>query len=352
ELDFKKEYVTKIGAGVLEAFSPKLYDDFYQVIREYISNSVDAGAENIHISLDQQDFNELIIEDDGWGIKSKEDLRTSLAIMMGTDNTDIDRTKKPKIGFFGIGFYSGGKICNEIILETTSSNSEFIYIAKIPIGNWLKTIKLKSSRTKEVTSITEYQIAEKKKISSDKTQHYTKVYLKDLHDEYKNILTNKNKKKKFLLKLRSVAPLDYPDDMELYITDIDQNIDKIKLRRDNYTQMFRDWQNLILKEDLKKEGIPYGCNYNNVKLYFDEELLSRPYPSEREPLSTTKFIKKFYLNYDGTNRLVGVGWVWLVGCGWVGATWHNWGTWVHPPRGKSLRCTYNIDHSRNFPFLV
>ncbi len=310
KLVFETKFVKKIGAGVLEAFSPKLYDDFYQVIREYISNSVDAGADNIHISLEQKEFNELIIEDDGCGIRSLEDLETSLAIMMGTDKSDIDRKKHPRIGTFGIGFYSGGKICNEIILETTSSDSEFIFIAKIPIGKWLKTIKSKDSRTKEVIEITEYEIAEKKKDSSNKSQHYTKVYLRDLYEEYKNILRDKVKKNKFLLKLRSVAPIDYPDNMVLYETDIDPNIEQLKLKQEDITQEFRDWQNSFLYEDLKKEGLPFGCNYNNVKLYFNGKLLSRPYPkkSEREPLSTTRFSRKFHLNYDGTNTLVGVGW--------------------------------------------
>lgn len=308
-LDFKKKFITKIGAGVLEAFSPKLYDDFYQVIREYISNSVDAGAHNIHISLDQKEFNELIIEDDGHGIKSKEDLEISLAIMMGTDKSGMDRTRHPRIGFFGIGFYSGGKVCKDIILETTSSGSESIFIAKIPIGDWLKNIKSKKSRTMEVTKITEYYIAEKKD-PSYKTQQYTKVYLSNLYDEYKNILKDEVRKNKFLLKVSSVAPIDYPDNMVLYETDIDPNIEQIKLKHKDFTQKFRDWQFLILNEDLKQEGLLFDCNYNNVKLYFNGKLFTRPYPKnrEKEPLSTSKFSTKFYLNIDGINTLVGVGW--------------------------------------------
>ena len=309
-LDFETKFVKKIGAGVLEAFSPKLYDDFYQVIREYISNSVDAGADNVQILVDQKEFNEVIIIDDGCGIKSIEDVETSLAIMMGTDKSDIDRTTHPRIGVFGIGFYSGGKICRDIILETTSSDSEFIFIVKIPIGKWLKNIKSKDSRNKEVIEITEYEMAVKKKDSLKKTQGYTKVYLRNLYDQYKNILKDKDKRKYFLLKLRSIAPIDYPDDMVLYQTDIDSNIEQLNLKWEDFTQEFRDRQNLSLNEDLKEEGIPFSCNYNNIKLFFNGKLLSRPYPknSEKEPLSTTRFSKKFYLNYDGTNKLVGVGW--------------------------------------------
>lgn len=136
---FKNATVTKVGVAVLEAFSPKLYDHPIEVIREYISNSVDAGAKNVKLFFNENE-NSFTIIDDGHGIRNKEHLENALAIMLNADDKEEEQKRiYPKIGEFGIGFYAGGKVSEEIEIKSTVMNDENFIHAEIPIGKWLNS---------------------------------------------------------------------------------------------------------------------------------------------------------------------------------------------------------------------
>lgn len=97
-----------IGARLIETITAGLYDGNLNCIREYVQNSIDSGAQNIDINL-ENDRN-LVILDDGNGMDEK-GIKKALSIGKS------DKTGG-QIGWRGIGIWSGVSASMKIVIIT------------------------------------------------------------------------------------------------------------------------------------------------------------------------------------------------------------------------------------------
>lgn len=102
-----------IGARLIETITAGLYDGNLNCIREYVQNSIDSGAQNIAINLENE--NNLIILDDGNGM---DELGIKKALSIGQS----DKTGG-QIGWRGIGIWSGVSASMRIVIITKMRNS-------------------------------------------------------------------------------------------------------------------------------------------------------------------------------------------------------------------------------------
>jgi len=97
-----------IGAEIISILTRGMYPDPRDAVREYIQNSIDAGAENVEIKVRQDS---IVIQDDGSGM-DYDALRRSVRIGISDKNPSKD------IGFMGIGIYSAFHLCDKLEIHT------------------------------------------------------------------------------------------------------------------------------------------------------------------------------------------------------------------------------------------
>lgn len=310
-IDSDKTKVDKVGAPLLEGLTTRLYTEIYEVLREYISNSVDAEADQIDI-ICEEPYDKITIYDNGNGIKNLEDLSDAFGIMYGKELEESEMKKRPQIGLFGIGIYAGAKICDNIEIITTGKNSPELMKALIPIGKWIEKSSLTSPIRYELRDITNYWIVSEQQ-EKYKELHYTKVTLLNLKENAINVMKVEKTRKKLITKLRRVIPIGYNPSMELVVSSyIKDNYKTLKLDKIDYKK-FMDWRKEKLDDVLNRHGLEFDSMYNNTSISFNGEPLYRLYPEkgEKEPLLPMKYwrVKEFYIHKDnGEKQLVGVGW--------------------------------------------
>lgn len=119
------KHKTKIGKNAIETLTLSMYDDHKTIYREYIQNSADAidnavksgllkkqsdGYIEINIDIDER---QIIIEDNGTGVKSEEAERILKDVAASDKNRDTDK------GFRGIGRLAGLAYCSQLVFETS-----------------------------------------------------------------------------------------------------------------------------------------------------------------------------------------------------------------------------------------
>ncbi len=309
---FEDDKIEDVGAQFLEVFVNRLYTKPQHVIREYVSNAVDAFASNVEISCIPPLYNELIIRDDGVGFRNLSELKNALGLMISQRHDDDRVRRKPPIGYFGIGFYSGGLLCKEIEIRSTSEDSDNFVIAKIPIGDWLNEIKGGEARYKKLTDVTNIK---KKQIHNPKyrAQHHTTIVLHGIKEDLKQIMVEEKKREKFIEDISQIVPVGYDPNMSLVTTKlIPDKPDELNIR--DVTDEFREWQKEILEKQMLREGKLFTCQYNNVHVFFNGKPLFRPIPlsnAEEDPLDSREawFNEKFMITHEnGDEELVGIGW--------------------------------------------
>lgn len=95
-----------IGAEIISIVTKGMYPDARDAVREYIQNSIDAGAKNVDVKVRQ---NSVVIEDDGSGM-DYEMLRKALRIGVS------DKRPGKDVGFMGIGIYSAFHLCDTLTI--------------------------------------------------------------------------------------------------------------------------------------------------------------------------------------------------------------------------------------------
>jgi len=235
---FEEDYITEVGVGFLDSFIRRLYSELYQVIREYISNAVDAMASKIWIDCTGPSYDTLIIKDNGAGIKSLDELVQALSLMMSIKKDTSVIKRFPPIGYFGIGFFSGGKICDVIEIKTTAEDSDLFIEAKIPVGEWMKAFESPEARYTSLFKVTRYEKKQTQDIKY-KNQHHTTVILHNLDEKIRKIFKVKKTREEFVNRLCRITPVDYSPDMNLTITEL--NADRLyELEIRDGTTEFKD----------------------------------------------------------------------------------------------------------------
>ena len=98
----------EVGGELLDILSRGLYTDAKDALREYVQNSVDADASNVHITIDGP---VVTIRDDGHGMDF-DTLRR--ARRLGASDKGI----MFNVGFRGIGIYAAFGMCEILTIQT------------------------------------------------------------------------------------------------------------------------------------------------------------------------------------------------------------------------------------------
>ncbi len=102
-----------IGGEILPILTTGLYRDSLDALREYIQNSIDAGAKAVNLVIDPDT---VAVTDDGDGM-SESDARKALRLGLSEKNPTHN------IGFRGIGIYSAFNLCDKLEIFTKAEDS-------------------------------------------------------------------------------------------------------------------------------------------------------------------------------------------------------------------------------------
>ncbi len=299
---------TQIGKRILDAFTSELYDNCEYVLREYISNSIDAKSTKIDLYIDY-DERDLMIMDTGKGMDINE-INECLDIMVSPKTKD-KKTAFPPIGEIGIGVYSAGKICKDIIIRSKKEDEEYWHIRRIPISQWMED--LKDPKKKYISDvIVSFQKEVEIKDEEEKKFHGTIITLHDItRKKFKEILDPK-----FIFKFSRIIPVDFEEGLDnLYVTDYNMKEDEEgkELLKENIYSILRGEKFGKIKID-DDTFIPLNYNYNEIQFHYinlpdlkqtKDIRIKRPVPKDN--ILSPKFfyeVKDFKIN----NELVGIGW--------------------------------------------
>lgn len=198
--------------GIVPELSIQNYDTLAKQIREVVSNSLDANAKNVHISLlFGTDSADLMIEDDGDGMDMEGIENEFLAL--GGSNKFFDKTK---IGRIGIGFLAVVPLCKTIEIQTRKKGSDTVLVAELDC----KKLMLEELRTKTIKEIPvgrildEINDADKRGYAAN--PHFTKIKLIGVKPVVVKSFKDENKLMALKEDLRKILPLEYDPNSRIF----------------------------------------------------------------------------------------------------------------------------------------
>ena len=122
-----KEYNFNISLSILNHLGRNLYRSFITVLGEAVSNSWDADAQNVYITIDREE-KELIVRDDGLGMNEDDFQNKFLKIGYSKRKDNMSHTKsgRPFIGRKGIGKLALLSCAQTIIVLTKKEDSDIV----------------------------------------------------------------------------------------------------------------------------------------------------------------------------------------------------------------------------------
>ena len=116
-----------ISLSILNHLGRNLYRSIITVLGEAISNSWDAGANNVYITIDK-DQNRIIIQDDGYGMSSSDfqDKFLKIGYSKRKDSTIINTLNRPLIGRKGIGKLALLSCAKTVSIITKTENGTMV----------------------------------------------------------------------------------------------------------------------------------------------------------------------------------------------------------------------------------
>ncbi len=159
-----------IGARLIETITSGLYDGNLNCVREYIQNSIDSGAKNIDIYL--ENGNTLVIHDDADGM-DESGLKEALSI-------GKSKKEKDQIGWRGLGIWSGVSASMKIVIISKMKNKPKL---RVEIDNEILREAYQSNEpitnilTKATSDIEEVELG---KNESFKDDHFTIIRLETI----------------------------------------------------------------------------------------------------------------------------------------------------------------------------
>ena len=122
-----KEYNFNISLSILNHLGRNLYRSFITVLGEAVSNSWDADAQNVYITIDREE-KELIVRDDGLGMNEDDFQNKFLKIGYSKRKDNVSHTKsgRPFIGRKGIGKLALLSCAQTITVLTKNEDSDIV----------------------------------------------------------------------------------------------------------------------------------------------------------------------------------------------------------------------------------
>ena len=135
--DQKVEYIAiKVTAGILLHIGAGIYNSVAGALKELVSNSFDADAENVIISTNYPHFDEIKVSDDGIGMSSTR-IRQAMQTIGSSLKGVVDESRmskkhnRPIIGHLGIGLMALSQVCSKARIESQEEGAEIKFIAEL-----------------------------------------------------------------------------------------------------------------------------------------------------------------------------------------------------------------------------
>lgn len=203
-----------IGGQLLPILSKGLYTNPLDCIREYVQNSVDAGAKKVTIKITG---NSVLVHDTGQGMDEAQ-LRSSRKF--GISAKDLAE----HVGFRGIGIYSGYDLANRLVITTKKADSQDEFIMKFDFGGMKKELDANPPGTVTLSAILSNFTSFSRRQSSAVGKSFTTVQLEDISDVHLRKIANRGELRQYILQN---LPVDFSDnfDFKRRITDnLSQNV--------------------------------------------------------------------------------------------------------------------------------
>jgi len=203
-----------IGGQLLPILSKGLYTNPLDCIREYVQNSVDAGAKKVTIKITG---NSVLVHDTGQGMDEAQLLSSRKFGISGKDLAE-------HVGFRGIGIYSGYDLANRLIITTKKADSQDELIMKFDFGGMKKELEASPVGTITLSAILSDFTSFSRKPSAAAGKSFTTVQLEEISEVHLRKIGNRAELRQYILQN---LPVDFSDnfDFKQRITDdLAQNV--------------------------------------------------------------------------------------------------------------------------------
>ncbi len=172
--------MVNVYANALDVIGRRLYTGKTTWLREYLQNSIDAGADEIEILIRG---NELCINDNGAGMNESDVVDKAFSI----GNPELNTAK---IGELGIGIYAGLGISNSIRVLTKKSGEATIE-AVFDVHRYYQIIEDQRKRGMPFDKVmSEVFLVGKASVQGQEDEHFTKITFEDILEERTNVPTS------------------------------------------------------------------------------------------------------------------------------------------------------------------
>ena len=193
----------EVGGELLDILSRGLYTDAKDALREYIQNSVDANADNVHITIDGP---VVTIRDDGHGMDF-DSLRR--ARRLGAS----DKGVLYNIGFRGIGIYAAFGMCETLTISTHQTDTSELLSLRMHFGEMSRVLdRDRNAPSRTSIALTDLLFEHTEFLRTNFTgnigDQFTMVRLEGLQPEYRSQLSNLSEVHGYLL---NTLPVLFPE---------------------------------------------------------------------------------------------------------------------------------------------
>ena len=211
----------RVDKQIVNLLSRSTYESFPRVLRELVSNSYDADATKVTVTI-SLNSNEIQVVDNGNGM-SPQQFEYFLTIAGSSRSPKLSpRYKRERIGQFGVGFLAAFPFCNEMVVETISVSSGTVISATIPCSEYL--VRQQPGDESNLEPVDDINVSIVETQDPRKYEdHYTSISLKGLTQlamQYfdvtpssviKNSVRDKSAMERLKWDLQDTLVLDYPD---------------------------------------------------------------------------------------------------------------------------------------------
>lgn len=223
QLNIWPKHIT-VDRRIVNILSQSTYDNFPRALKELITNSYDADATRVVITIDLKSET-IVIEDNGRGM-NEIDFEFYLRIAGQTRKKENDTTSlgRKVIGQFGIGFLSIFPFFKNYVIETKKAGGSRILHASIPLYKYF-------TNQNKIVDIDSIEIIGGSKQAKSTQSSFTKITLKGFNDLTAAFFSGRKKIDKKLIKsfegieklkwiLSDDLPIEFKDNQfnELFFT--------------------------------------------------------------------------------------------------------------------------------------
>lgn len=178
-----------IGGQLLPILSKGLYTNPLDCIREYVQNSVDAGARTVTIKLTG---NSVIIHDNGDGMNEEQLLASR---KFGVSAKDVSQS----VGFRGIGIYSGYDLGSRLVITTKQKGETVRLVMRFDFAAMKRELERSSAGTVSLSRLLSEHTAFKAEEDDTPESSFTIVQLEDINEVHLRKLANRADLRRYIL---------------------------------------------------------------------------------------------------------------------------------------------------------